>query len=145
MYPIPEKFAHDTVEVWGAEGAAWLERLPALVDACARRWELAVGPPFEPLSYNYVAPAVRADGRHVVLKLGVPREEIMTELEALRLYDGDGIVQLLEADFEQGVMLLERLLPGTMLARVADDEQATSIAAGVMRRLWRPAPPSTRF
>jgi streptomycin 6-kinase len=38
------------------------------------------------------------------------------------------------------VLLLERLQPGTPLSCVADDEQATSIAAAVMRQLWRPVP-----
>ncbi len=145
MYPIPEKFAQTIVEVWKEEGAAWLQQLPRLIDEYARRWGLAVGAPFEPLSYNYVAPAVRADGREVVLKLGVPRDEIVGEIEALLLVDGHGIVQLLDADVEQGVMLLERLHPGTSLASLDNDEQATSIAADVMRRLWRPAPPMHRF
>ena len=145
MYPIPEKFAQTIVEVWNEEGAAWLQQLPVLIDEYARRWALVVGEPFEPLSYNYVAPAVRADGRDVVLKLGVPRDEIISEIEALQLYDGDGIVQLLDAGIEDGVMLLERLQPGTSLASLDDDEQATSIAAGVMRQLWRPAPSVHRF
>src|SRR5919202_1360039 len=113
MYPIPDNFARAMVEVWEQEGADWLKRLPGLIDDYARRWDLVVGPPFEPLSYNYVAPAVRADGREVVLKLGVPRDEVMREIEALRLYDGHGSVQLLEADAEQCMMMLERLRPGT--------------------------------
>src|SRR5439155_23831953 len=71
--------------------------------------------------------------------------ELMTEMEALRLFEGHGIVQLLDADARQGAMLLERLRPGTPLADLADDEQATSIAAGVMRQLWRPAPPEHPF
>jgi streptomycin 6-kinase len=39
-------------------------------------------------------------------------------------------------------LLLERLQPGTMLTEVAeaDDDAATAIAAGVLRRLWVPAP-----
>jgi streptomycin 6-kinase len=66
-------------------------------------------------------------------------------MEALRLYDGHGIVQLLHADREQGAMLLERLKPGTPLANLTDDEEATSIAARVMRQLWRPVPAEHRF
>ena len=145
MYPVSENFATAMAEVWGEEGAAWVRGLPALIDDYATRWELTVGPPFEPLSYNYVAPARRADGREVVLKLGVPRDEVLSEIEALRLYNGDGIVQLLEADVERCVMLLERLNPGTMLAEVRDDDEATAIAAGVMRKLWRPAPAGHSF
>jgi streptomycin 6-kinase len=136
MHSIPDNFVRCMVELYDAEGVAWLERLPALIAACEQRWSLVAGPPFA-LSYNYVAPAIRADGTKVVLKVGFPGRELMTEIEALRLYDGHGIVRLLDSDREQGALLLERLSPGTMLAEVADDVAATSIAAGVMRKLWQ--------
>jgi streptomycin 6-kinase len=71
--------------------------LPALLDACARRWSLALQPPFE-LSYNYVCPAVRADGTEMVLKVGVVNPELLTEIAALQLYAGRGCAQLLDAD-----------------------------------------------
>jgi streptomycin 6-kinase len=133
------------LELHGAAGQAWLERLPAFLDACAQRWSLQLLPPFPNLSYNYVAPAVRADGSAVVLKVGVPNPELLTEAAALRLYAGRGTVQLLDADPEWGALLLERLQPGTPLSSLADDEQATAIAAGVMRQLWRPLPPDHPF
>lgn len=145
MQPIPPNFARMILEVHKEQGAAWLQRLPSIINDYATRWDLIVGPPFEPLSYNYVAPAVRSDGSDVVLKLGVPEPTVNGELEALRLYDGRGIVRLLESDPEQSVMLLERLNPGTMLSSLSDDQYATSIAAGVMRQLWQPAPAEHRF
>ena len=37
-------------------------------------------------------------------------------------------------------MLLERLKPGTSLRAVEDDEVAISVAADVMRKIWRPLP-----
>jgi streptomycin 6-kinase len=133
------------LEVHGREGLAWLSRLPALLAEYAARWSLEVGPPFESLSYNYVAPAVRADGSDVVLKAGVPRPELLAEIEALRLFGGQGAARLLAADGEAGVLLLERLKPGTPLSSLADDEQEMSIAARVMRRLWRPLPAKHPF
>lgn len=145
MQPIPPNFARMIIEVHKEQGAAWLQRLPGIIDDYATRWGLSVSPPFEPLSYNYVAPAVRSDGSDVVLKLGVPEPTVNGELEALRLYDGRGIVRLLESDAEQSVMLLERLKPGTMLSSLSDDQQATRIAAGVMRQLWQPAPAEHDF
>lgn len=138
---IPEAFARSMAEVHGEEGRRWVERLPDLVAACAERWSLTVGAPYA-LSYNYVAPAVRADGATVVLKAGVPHSDLLNEMEALRLLDGDGAVRLLGHDRAWGAMVLERLEPGTPLASLAteDDERATAIAAAMMRRLWRPAP-----
>jgi streptomycin 6-kinase len=145
MVSLPDQFARAMVEVHGAAGAEWLSELPSRIAACARRWSLTVLPPFAPLSYNYVAPAVRADGAPVVLKLGVPNPELTTEIAALRLCNGQGIVQLLDANPEQGALLLERLTPGTALSRLTDDEKATSIAAQVMRQIWQPVPPEHSF
>jgi streptomycin 6-kinase len=144
-FHVPDNFARAMAEVHEAKGVAWVGRLPALVAECERRWSITVGPPFEPLSYNYVAPAVRADGTHAVLKVGFPCGELMSEIEALRLCDGRGTVRLIEFDREAGALLLERLEPGTPLASVTDDEEATAIAVQVMRQFWRPVPSGHPF
>ncbi len=140
MIAVPTAFARTINELHGETGDEWLRRLPALLADCALRWSLTILPPFEPLTYNYVAPAIRRDGADVVLKVGVPNPELLTEIEALRWFGGQGVVQLLDADPELGILLLERLKPGAPLSKLADDQQATSIAAQVMRQLWRPAP-----
>jgi streptomycin 6-kinase len=142
---VPAALARAMTEVYGEAGTEWLSRLPAILAACERRWSLTAGPPFAPLSYNYVAPAVRTDGTPVVLKLGFPCRELMTEIDALHLFEGRGIARLLEVDPEQGALVLERLAPGTPLSALEDDAQATSIAATVMRKMWRPAPAGHAF
>ena len=145
MHAIPEAFARSIVEVWEDEGAAWLRRLPDRLVEYSRRWDLVVGPPLEPLSYNYVAPATRRDGAEAVLKVGVPRDEVRTEIAALQIYAGRGAVRLLEADADSCAMLLERLRPGRMLSTLGDDDRMTEIAAEVVRRLWQPAAPGHVF
>lgn len=145
MGGVPDEFARRIIGMRGPVGAAWLDRLPALVAECAQRWSLAVGPPFANLTYNYVAPAERTDGTRAVLKVGFPDKELLTEAEALRFFAGRGAVRLLEDDLGQGVLLVERLEPGTPLLSVEDDETATSIVAGVLRHLWRPVPADHPF
>lgn len=142
---VPDPFAKTIIGAFGIAGDEWLKRLPAILTECAARWSLTVQPHFSNLSYNYVAPARRADGTEAILKLGVPNPELINEIEALRLYDGRGICRLLDFDLDLGALLLERLQPGVMLSTVTDDEQATSLAAQVMRQLWRPAPPTHSF
>lgn len=140
MCDIPRHLVRTAIDVHGEAGRAWADGLPALLAECRERWSLVIDPPFPNLSYNYAAPASRADGSAVVLKLCFPDRAFVREAEALRLFDGRGAVRLLEADAARGVMLLERLEPGTPLRAMRDDEEATSIAATVMRRLWRPVP-----
>src|SRR5262245_53512529 len=109
MLILPRGLTRTNIDLHGEAGAAWLRRLPAIVDECARRWGLALGRPFAPLTYNYVAPARRADGTQVVLKACFPDRDFRAEAEALRLFAGRGAVRLLEADLDLGVLLLERL------------------------------------
>ena len=85
---IPNEFARRIIDLHGDRGRQWLADLPALVEACAQRWSLAVAAPFPGLSYNYAAPALCADGREAVLKLGVPHPELTSEIAALRHYNG---------------------------------------------------------
>jgi streptomycin 6-kinase len=131
--------------VHGADGRAWLDRLPILLAACARQWDLSIGPPFANLSYHYAAPALRADGTAVVVKLCAPTGEFTREAEALRIFDGLGAVQALAIDPEHEALLLERLEPGTSPHALVDDAAAIAAAADVLRQLWRPAPPVHPF
>lgn len=130
-------------------GEAWLAQLPALLDEIAQRWDLTLHQPAWSLSFNVVLPATLADGTPVVLKLGVPNRELTSEAAALLHFAGRGAARLLHADPERGVLLLERVWPGTPLVdlgdNLADDDQRTRIAAQVMQKLWHPPPPHHPF
>jgi streptomycin 6-kinase len=128
------------VQISGDRGEEWLARLPEMIADCEVRWSVRAADPFRSLSYNYVAPCTMADGTEAVLKLGVPHRELLTEIEALRLYDGQGCTRLFEADPAICAMVIERVYPGTPLSALEDDDAATAIAAEVMQQLWRPAP-----
>lgn len=145
MTVIPAGLARTISEVHGEAGREWLRRFPSLIHDCEQRWSLKIALPFPQLSYNFVAPAQQPDGTEVVVKLGVPHPELTREIDALRFYAGQGAVRLLEADSAQGMLLLEHLQPGTLLSLLTDDEEATSIAASVMRQMWRPAPAVHHF
>jgi streptomycin 6-kinase len=143
----PEYFLKTIGATFGEEGQRWLRQIPEIIASLERSWSIQVEPPFPGLSYNYAAPAYRADGTELVLKFGIPREEINREIEALRTYDGRGSVQLVASNPDQGALLLERLVPGQMLAELCPerDAQATIISAAVMERLWQPLPANHEF
>lgn len=102
-------------------------------------------PPFEPLSYNYVAPAVGDDRAQVVLKLGPPGHELSSEIQAVKELGGDYLAAHVDSDPGRGILITRRLKPGNSLLTLEDDQSATSIAATVMRRVWRPAPAEGPF
>jgi streptomycin 6-kinase len=136
-------FKKRMLDVFGEVGREWLDRLPSILEEYAQRWELRIEAPLA-LSYNYVAPATRADGTPAIFKCGVVADNssIRAEIAALQHWDGDGAVRVLEADKDAGVFLLERLIPGREIVEL-DDVVSTRIAAGLMRRLWK-APPETQ-
>ena len=145
-HPIdPHGCARKIIDVHGPAGVEWLARLPALVDEWAARWSLVVLPPFAELSYNYVAPVIGPDGAALVMKAGVPHPELWSEIDALRLFDGRGIARLIDADPAGGALLLERVVPGDSLKAVGNDDERVSVAAEVMRVLWRPLPADHPF
>lgn len=136
---LPSDFIQTIQNTFKKNGKVWLSALPDLIAEASHRWDLTCVTPVSNLSYNFVAYAQR-NTENVILKLGVPNNELQSEIAALRFYNGRGACRLLDADPEKGMLLLERLIPGHMLASVMDDEHATRIAADVMSRLWRPVP-----
>jgi streptomycin 6-kinase len=123
------------------DGASWLKSLPRLAEECAERWSLRLGEPFPEGNISLALPVTCSDGEPAVLKLNFPEEESAREADALEHWRGEGAVRLLEFDRDRNALLLERADPGTPLWDVADDEDATLIAASVLRRLWRHPPP----
>ena len=150
---LPSEFISTITNTFGEEGEQLITNLPTLIDEASQRWGLTNVEPVSNLSYNFVAFATSPLAHlpmavgNVVLKIGVPRDELTSEIAALRLFNGQGACQLIDADEEKGFLLLERLKPGVMLSTLEDDEEATHIAAEVMQKIWRPvdtATPSTR-
>jgi len=122
-----------------------LDRLPQLAAECAEEWSLELGEPFPRGNVSLTLEARRADGTPAVLKLNFPERESAHEAHALELWNGRGAVRLLETDAERSALLLERALPGDPLWGVADDEEATRVAAAVLQRIWQPPPAAHPF
>jgi len=144
-YTVPEEFKLRIISTWGEAGVEWLDRLPTIITTCARRWRLSVQSPLSDLSYNFVAYVMTDNGTQAILKIGVPNPELATEIEAVRMYQGRYAVKLLEADLNLGALVIQRLVPGIPLSALKDDEQATSIAAQLMRDLPIPEPLHHQF
>jgi streptomycin 6-kinase len=145
VFQIPQAMVRNVPSMVGSEGQAWLDQLPGLLRELSKRWGISIDAPFPDVWFNYVAPARRRDGSRAVLKVGFPHPELFTEIDALRLYNGRGAVQILEIDEEKAAFLLERLEPGKQLSSLEDDAEATRIAAAVMRQLRPPIPRKHRF
>ncbi len=129
-------FSERILALYGEAGQKWLDALPMLLSEVEERWDLTLEAPFENLSYNYAVSVRCADGSSAVIKVGFPNDELRSEIAALRHFDGQGVVHLIDADEENCAMLLEQVFPGETLWRM-EDEQATAHLLEMMPKLWR--------
>ncbi|KUN22555.1 hydroxyurea phosphotransferase [Streptomyces corchorusii] len=142
---IPGELARTQEAYNGAAGRAFIAALPDLAADFLHRWRLTLdGPSMNGVS-ALVLPVVRADGLRAVLKLQLTDEESVGEPVALRVWDGDGAVRLLDHDPATGAMLLERLDESRMLAGLGDTREAVLVIARLLAHLTSfPAPPGLR-
>ncbi|MBB4826155.1 streptomycin 6-kinase [Sporosarcina luteola] len=137
---IPFEFQRKIVGCFREEGERWLASLPEKVAHYAELWELTIQGPVSNLSYNYVLFVEDALGQPFILKLGVPNFDCRNEMDTVGQYDGNGCAKLVKADREAGVMLLERVLPGTMLSEREDEEAVIRIFLTTWKAIRRELP-----
>ncbi|HWO65841.1 MAG TPA: aminoglycoside phosphotransferase family protein [Umezawaea sp.] len=136
MITVPKGFGDGL----GKGAPEWVEALPELAAEFCSRWHLT---PDGDLLNGYVAvvlPVRRADSTPAVLKLTWQDTETEHEALALRLWEGRGVVHLLDHDDEHGALLLERL-DHTRSLMTAPIEVAVSVTGELLRDLRVPAPP----
>jgi streptomycin 6-kinase len=141
---IPPQLAAAHTRVYGEAGRRWVENAPARAAEFLDRWRLTVDGDLMHGMVGLVIPVRREDGTPAVLKLVPIDLEHPGEAQALRAWNGDGAVLLLEEDPATWTMLLERLHRRD-LTTVADDLEAVRIIAELLGRLHRhPVPPGVR-
>lgn len=145
MIDIPDELAASQERFNGAAGRAFIAALPDLTADFLERWELTVdGQPMHGVA-ALVLPVIRADETRAVLKLQLLDEESEGEPVALRIWNGDRAVRLLDHDETTGTMLLERLDPARMLSHLPDTREAVLVIARLLSHLTAvPAPPGLR-
>ncbi|THA85781.1 aminoglycoside phosphotransferase family protein [Streptomyces sp. A0592] len=147
MVEIPDGLVEAQVGFNGDAGREFIAALPARAAEFLERWGLRrTGPVMHGVT-ALVLPVERADGSGAVLKLVALDEESVGEPVALRAWDGDGCVRLLDHDADTGTLLLERLDAGRDLADLArrDARQAVRVIGELLARLTAvPAPPGLR-
>lgn len=137
---IPEWFEKKMVDVFGESGKVWLTNVESTMQSCEKEWKLKLEGPVSNLSYNFVLHAKDEHGTPVMLKLGVPSFDFSNEIRTLKVYGGRGCARLLKADEERGAMLLEKLVPGTMLSLEKDEKAAVHTYLGVWKAIRTPVP-----
>lgn len=122
-------FEQTIIDMYGDKGREWLESLPSIVALLADRWEITEIQPVPNLSYNYVVSGIKK-GRPVILKIGnlggFELSAVAREAAALTTLAGP-CVKVLAQDESLGALLLERLIPGTMLKEFFPERETENI------------------
>lgn len=139
MIQVPQSFrAFGRWQREGEAGIRWLAAVPDIVAELCEQWGLRLdGEPMH--GDNGLAVPVLRDGEPLILKVGWPDHLVEEQALALRLWDGQGVVRLFEADPAVGALLLERLDDRRCLSDLPL-EQAVPIIGMLLRRLAIPAP-----
>jgi streptomycin 6-kinase len=143
---IPEGLAAAQEKFNGEAGRAFIAGLPDRAEDFLERWELRLdGAAMHGVTALILPVVRRPDDTPAVLKLQLLDEESEGEPVALRAWDGDGAVRLLDHDAATGTMLLERLDQARMLSYVPDSREAVLVIARLLVHLTSlPAPDGMR-
>lgn len=139
---VPPRFANATIAREGEAGRAWIDSLPATVARLARRWDLVLDGPILH-GFTAIVVPVRQAGVARMLKVGWMDASTAQEALALRIWNGQGAVQLVAEDEQAGALLLERLDRQRSIADAPEGE-AVRVAGRLLGRLAVPAPPEVR-
>lgn len=134
------------------ERRAWLAGLPGLCRRLRHEWNLQLGRPFDDGHISFVIGASRGSSE-LVLKIPMPNSidlgtlpaiARVSEAAALRLWAGNGAVDLLEHDHTSGALLIERCVPGSTLDLLSHPDQ-DRVAATLLTQLHQRQPRSEDF
>lgn len=131
--------------MYGEAGKVWLENLSKLVDQIAEQYQLSDLNPVNNLSYNYVLRGFQND-QPIILKMGLDREGLEREANALNAFSDHGAVKVLIQ--QPGILLLQQAIPGHSLKNFypKQDLESVRIACEVMSKLHlAPIPPTSTF
>lgn len=134
-----ETLKHNIVKIYGKRGESWLSELPRRIEQLQRSWGLSDLKPFPNLSYSYVLAGLQGN-IPIILKLSPDIDLMNKEAKALNAFKGFGAVSVL--GHEEGVLLLERAVPGDLLKNSFPKEKRIEIACKVMERLHQAPVPS---
>jgi len=136
MIIVPDAFAAVTIAREGEAGRAWIERLPALAEKYLALWRCEVADAIGSGAVGLVLP-VRSPHGPAVLKISFNHPGNVDESRALRLWQGNGAVQLYDEAPEDFALLLERVSPRQL---DLPGDEAIAVGGNLLRRLAVPAP-----
>lgn len=136
-YRPPSEVVHWIRAHQGETGERWLADLDQLVHHFVSAWQLQItSEALHGGMTSFVVHCLDQHGLQCVFKACPDKTLIADECEALRYWQGsDAVPRLLAEDREAGVLLLVRVLPGTEIRHLPDDDETLERVGALLGRL----------
>ena len=122
--------------MFGNGGEKWLNEVPSIIDKYVLKFNLSNLVICDKLTYNIIIFAESAEYGKVVLKINIPFKELtLREATTLNLLSGKGVCRCYYSNIDDGILLLERLLPGILLSEVQNFDEKTKIFLSVAEKV----------
>ena len=119
----------------GGEAEEWLSSVPELISSVTDAWDLHVTAVANRIDGFGMSIPARRDSERVSLRIAYPDAFLADETAALRAWDGNGAVRVLEED-ERGAQLRTSPSPGTALTLERNEMTALRKVAQTLSDLW---------
>ena len=110
-----QHFENNVTSAWGEKGKQWLTDLPDILDVLSENWQLTDIKTLDNLSYNYIVSAIQANEYSVVVKIACDTQSTLAEYKALKQFNSQGVISIVDFNLQYNALLLPQLLPGNTL------------------------------
>jgi streptomycin 6-kinase len=118
---------------------SWLTSLPTVIETICVKWEIELELMAADTYMTLVVFGQSTALGAVVIKSSPASADLLAQVRALEIGSGANLPRIYDVDYDQSVIVMERIVPGTELRHAGmDDETSTRLAAETLIPLWRP-------
>lgn len=141
-HPLPQQMV-ETVSRWDRSQVTpgWLDNVPTTISDLCTKWKIELDHVVSDTYVTLVALGHSDVLGPVVIKSSALADEFLSESTALNRAAGENVARVYDLDVERSAMVMERIVPGIQLWKVAmPDDDATRLAAETIATFWREVP-----
>lgn len=128
MIKLSKKYQDNIIKMFGSIGENWLDNIPNMIEKYIKKFNLKNVKLLNKLTYNVLLFADSDEYGSIVLKVEIPFKEMtIRESVALKLNNGVGACKCYYSNIDDGVIILERLIPGNTLNIIDDISERIKI------------------
>ena len=128
----------DKIKIIAHFGVAFFDKVLVDLDKYATLWGLSNFEQIDYYSANCLFTCVSMKHGLCILKISPHLKETMTEYTMLKDFDGNSLCRVYEADVANGILLIERIMPGTQLRNEPNINTRLDVFCQLFRGLHKP-------